>query len=138
MTSRSTWKRAERQTAKFFGTERTPLSGGNSKITRSDTIHHKLFVENKYRKKCAVRTLYDKTVKMAEKEKKVPVLTLHAANRKGFLIVVHSDDLDYAIHVLRKARRESIFASETLGGLPELSAITDTDQRLSVPWDDPL
>lgn len=33
--------------AKFFGTHRTPLSGGASRHTRSDTLHDRLFIEVK-------------------------------------------------------------------------------------------
>ena len=43
MTARRTWKQRESDVAAFFNGERTPLSGGNSKITRSDVIHEDLF-----------------------------------------------------------------------------------------------
>lgn len=88
-----TWKNRERQIAEFFGTERTPLSGGNSKITRSDTLHPVLFVEQKHRKKHAVVGLWDDTKTLAAKEDKTPVITLTQHNRPGFWIVVHCDDL---------------------------------------------
>ena len=38
------WKQRERKVADFFGGQRTPLSGGNGKITRADVIHDKLFI----------------------------------------------------------------------------------------------
>ena len=56
--------------------ERTPLSGGNSKITRSDVIHDELFIECKLKKKHAVISLWDETKKLAEKEGKTPVVAL--------------------------------------------------------------
>ena len=45
MSARS--KTQERRVARFFGTERTPLSGGASRHTRSDTLHPKLYIEVK-------------------------------------------------------------------------------------------
>lgn len=45
------WKAAERSVARKLGTRRTPLSGGNSAHTRSDTLHHELFIEVKLRKR---------------------------------------------------------------------------------------
>jgi hypothetical protein len=40
-------KAHERRVARWFGTERTPLSGGASRHTRSDTLHPKLYIEVK-------------------------------------------------------------------------------------------
>ena len=33
------WKRREREVASYFNGIRTPLSGGNSKVTKADVIH---------------------------------------------------------------------------------------------------
>lgn len=42
------WKVCERRAAKFFGTNRTPLSGINSRHdTSSDTLHPRLYIEVK-------------------------------------------------------------------------------------------
>lgn len=92
--SSNTWKNVERRVAKFFSAERTPLSGGNSKHTRSDSLHDKLFIETKHRKKMAIWTLYDKTKELAKKEDKIPILALHEKHRKGFLICMHKDNYD--------------------------------------------
>jgi hypothetical protein len=46
------------------------------------------------KKKHAVGTLWDKTKVLADLEKKTPVITLCQKHRKGFWIVIHSDDLD--------------------------------------------
>ena len=51
MTARRTWKKRESNVANFFQGQRTPLSGGNSKVTRSDVIHDDLFIECKLKKK---------------------------------------------------------------------------------------
>ena len=88
------WKQRERKVADFFGGQRTPLSGGNGKITRADVIHDKLFIENKLRKKHSVISLWDETNEMAKEENKTPVITLAEKNRKGFWIMIHSSDLD--------------------------------------------
>ncbi len=93
-TSRSTWKQRERQIAKFFGTTRTPLSGGNSGHTRSDTLHPRLFVEQKLRQKHSAVTLWDSTRGLAQKENKIPVVTLAEKGRPGFWIVMHSSDFE--------------------------------------------
>jgi len=86
------WKAFERRVAKFFGTLRTSLSGGNSKITRSDSMHPSLFIEAKQRKKFAVIKLWDETKKLADKENKIPVIALAEKNRPGFWLLIHSED----------------------------------------------
>jgi hypothetical protein len=44
----SNWKGYERKVAKYFGTNRTPLSGINSRHdTHSDTLHPSLYIEVK-------------------------------------------------------------------------------------------
>lgn len=91
---RDAWKSFERRVAAAFQTERTPLSGGNSKITRSDSLHSKLFIEAKrstrYR---AVVTLWDETKQLAGVEKKTPVVALGEPGRHGFWIVCHVSDI---------------------------------------------
>ena len=49
MTARNTWKQRERDVAEFFHGQRNPLSGGNSKHTRADVIHDRLYIECKLR-----------------------------------------------------------------------------------------
>ena len=74
-------------------TERTPLSGGNSKITRSDTLDKTFFIECKLRKNPAVWNLYEKVSELAGKENKVPLLVIKKKGRRGELFVVHSKHL---------------------------------------------
>lgn len=100
MTHRGTWKKAEAKVAKFFETSRTPLSGGNSKHTRSDTLHEELYVENKYKKKHTVVTLYDETAVKARMEGKLPLVTLEEKGRPGFWIVLKSDDFGRLLRIL--------------------------------------
>lgn len=104
MTHRSTWKKAERRVAAFLGTSRTPLSGRNSGHTRSDTLHPSLFVETKFRERSAVWSLWQKVRDLAKREKKTPVLALLQKNHDGFLLVVHSDDLDRFLNAISASR----------------------------------
>ena len=88
------WKKRERDVAGYFNGQRTPLSGGNGKITRADVIHESLFIECKLRAKHTVVTLWDQTAKLAKFEGKTPVIALCEKNRPGFWVMVHSSDLD--------------------------------------------
>jgi len=87
-----TWKQRERQIAQFFGTVRNSLSGGNSKLTRSDSCHDTLYVEAKHAKRHKIWSLYEEALPRAKKESKIPVLAMSKSNRQGFLIVFHSQD----------------------------------------------
>lgn len=90
---KSTWKKIERKIATFFGSERTPLSGGNSKITRSDSLHELLFIETKYRVNHSAVTLWRSTKELADNENKIPVVCLSEKGKQGFWVVCHSGDL---------------------------------------------
>jgi len=68
------WKRAERKGAAAIGSTRTPLSGGTSRHTRSDTLHPTIYLEMKYRKTFAVVSQIRKEEVKAKKEGKVAVL----------------------------------------------------------------
>ena len=88
------WKNRERLVSRFFGGVRNALSGINSKVTHSDVIHDKLFIECKLRAKHSAVKLWDETKVLADKEKKTPVIALCEKNRPGFWIMVHSDDFE--------------------------------------------
>lgn len=90
---KKTWKAVERKVASFFGAKRTPLSGGNSGHTRSDTLHDILFVETKYRKVHSAVQLWHKTAKLAAKENKIPVVALVEKGQRGFWLLIHAGDL---------------------------------------------
>lgn len=84
--SDKTWKAVERRVAEFWGTERTPLSGGNSRHgTHSDTLHPRVYIEMKHGGGCptgwpGIVSLFQETEEKAALEKKRAVLILH---RKG-------------------------------------------------------
>ncbi len=92
-TSNSTWKAFERRVASFFRSVRTPLSGGNSKVTRSDTFHADLFVECKLRQKHAHHTLFAEVRALADKEGKIPVVVTQQKFGKTPLVILDMEDL---------------------------------------------
>ena len=91
-----TWKAVETQIARFFGAERNPLSGQNSRHTKSDSLHKFLYIETKYGKK--IPKFFNKTWQEAkanaELENKTPIVCLKNKGQKGFFILVHSDDFN--------------------------------------------
>jgi len=103
MTSRGTWKSRERQVARTFGAERTPLSGGNSRISRSDSTHRELFIETKFKAKHSIIKLWDETKEKAAVENKVPIVCLCVKGRPKFWTIVHIDDLDTIVSAKLKA-----------------------------------
>ena len=90
---RKTWKAFEQRVARFFGTRRNPLSGGNSGNTRSHSRHDSLSLESKHGKRNALWSLFLKTRPLAVKEGKIPVICTGSSNQEGFLVTVHSNDL---------------------------------------------
>lgn len=80
--SSSRWKGIELEVAKMFKTRRNPLSGGNGKHTRSDSLHPYLFIECKHGKTQKMTTLEAKTWELAKKEGKEPVIVKHPFGMK--------------------------------------------------------
>jgi hypothetical protein len=94
-TSSRTWKRAEERVAATFGARRQPLSGasGRDDLTASDSTHPRLFIESKYRARHAIRSVFDRTKALAQKESKAPLLVLTDKRRPGCLLCLFADDL---------------------------------------------
>ena len=84
------WKAFERRVAAYFGGERCPVLGTD---TKADVNHPTLYVECKQRQKHTAVTLWDTVKERARKEDKTPVVCLSEKGRPGFWILVHSDDL---------------------------------------------
>lgn len=85
MTPDAPWKRDERSVGEFLGTYRTPLSGGNSRQTRSDTLHPTLFIEVKSRSSVpstwpSTNRLLELIEERAAHEAKRAVLVAHRKN----------------------------------------------------------
>jgi hypothetical protein len=92
------WKATERRIATYFGTVRNPLSGGNGRHTRSDTLHPNYFIEIKHGSGCpttwpAILKLYQETARLAAAEWKEPVLILHRKGSRG----VDNDDTYFSV-----------------------------------------
>lgn len=85
------WKAFERRIAKSLGTVRTPLSGGASRHTRSDTLHPDLYVECKTRKHSLVHTLFLLACKQAKVERKIPVMAMHVTRSHTTLAIIDWD-----------------------------------------------
>jgi hypothetical protein len=89
-----TWKNKERQVAGFFGTKRCPLSGSNSgHDTCSDSLHDRLYIEQKHRRRHAVLEVWRQAKRCAEREGKTPLVSLTEHGRHGFWVLCHCDDL---------------------------------------------
>lgn len=88
------WKAFERRVASFFGTLRNSLSGGNSKLTRSDSLHSELFIECKHSGKGFAHHGIVKDAKTkAIKEEKTAVVCTQGKHEKTFYVTVDKDDL---------------------------------------------
>jgi hypothetical protein len=89
------WRGFERRAAILFSGVRCAFSGACPEITgtRADIKHRYLYVECKQRAKHSLFTLWDSVKAKADSERKISVIALAEHNRRGCLIVVHSDDL---------------------------------------------
>jgi len=85
------WKQHERRIARSLRTRRTPLSGGNSGATRSDTLHPQLYIECKSQARSPVNALFRQVRRLARAENKLPVLALHQKGWPGSVAVVDWD-----------------------------------------------
>jgi len=98
--SRQTWKRAEKRVADFFQTRRRPLSGLNHGTGRGDDCQHEsLYIEAKHGVSAMLTqaaALFRHTKKKQEKEapEMTPIIALCPKSMEGFLLVVHSSDLE--------------------------------------------
>lgn len=92
---RNTWKGGERRIAKIFGTRRTPLSGGNSGHTRSDTLSSELFIEVKHRKKYPLEKLWNKICKESKEEDKIPLAVFLKKNHPEPLVLCKLKDIKF-------------------------------------------
>ena len=104
MTSRSTWKKRERNIAKYLGTDRTPLSGSNSRHTSSDTLSDIFYVESKLRVSPPGWALFEQTALKASKENKIPLVIYSKKFKQKKQIVC---DYDWLIEIIKRLYIES-------------------------------
>ena len=83
-------KTDERRLGKYFGVGRTPLSGGNSGHTRSDTLHPRLYLEAKGSEDMRLFSLFNKC---REQTKTCPMLVLSEDQFGPVLLCINSMDL---------------------------------------------
>lgn len=90
------WKAFERFIASIFNTTRNALSGGNGKVSRSDSLHATLFISCKYTKSNhkGLRDLVDEEREKAAAEDKTAVVVIgESGDRSNALVVLHLKDL---------------------------------------------
>lgn len=91
--NRRTWKQGENRVASYFGSTRTPLSGGNSKITCSDSLHPTIFIETKHSKRPPAYNLWQKTKALAKAEGKTPLLVFIPKGSPNPFVICSLHDL---------------------------------------------
>lgn len=90
------WKQFERFIAGIFTSTRNALSGGNSKMTRSDSLHPNLFISCKYTRNNnrTLRDLLYEERQKADVEGKTAVLCIgEFDDRQNTMVVLHLKDL---------------------------------------------
>jgi hypothetical protein len=88
------WKAEERTVAKAFGTSRALMTGTDEKTD----IQHKLFcVDVKLRQRWDVDKWFEELREYADKQSKIPILTLRKPRTKRRLAVIDFDFLISAI-----------------------------------------
>jgi hypothetical protein len=90
------WKVFERYVAEIFCTTRNALSGGNSKVTRSDSLHPEIFVSCKYTQanNKRLRDLVTEERQKAKVEHKTAVCVIgEFDDRQNSLVVIHLKDI---------------------------------------------
>ena len=94
--AKALWKNFERFIADIFCTTRTPLSGGNGKVTRSDTFHNKLFLSMKYTasNNKGLRDLVDEEREKAHAENKIAVCVIGEAGDRANSLVVQNGSVE--------------------------------------------
>src|SRR5436305_523868 len=104
------WKKAEGRIAALFVARRQVLSGscGRDDLSRRDCNHPWLFIELKFRKMQAVRSLYETSKALARKEGKTPLVALVDKGRAGSLLCLHSDDLPKIVAEFTLANAEIV------------------------------
>lgn len=91
------WKREEREVAKAFDTTRALMKGTNEKTD----IQHALFcVDVKLRQRWDVEKWFEELRAYADKQNKIPILTLRKPRSKRRLAVV---DFDFLVSALKGA-----------------------------------
>lgn len=108
------WKCFERYISGIFRTTRNALSGGNSKLTRSDSLHPKLFISCKYTRNNhkTLRTLVAEEREKAVKEQKTAVCVIgEFDDRANAIVVIHLKDIHTFCEAVRNGEIETTVVS---------------------------
>lgn len=106
------WKAFERRVAADWNTVRNSLSGSNSKMTASDSLHDRIFLEGKLNAESPFWRLYLKAKPLADKEGKAVVLCLGKKHQKGYVVAFHVDDFRIVIEEYLRAAGLKALAKE--------------------------
>jgi hypothetical protein len=101
--AKALWKSFERYVATIFNTERTALSGGNGKVTRSDSHHPLLFISCKFTQtnNKGLRNLLIEERTKAKVENKTAICVIgEAGDRANSLVVFTLKDIHKVLEAL--------------------------------------
>ena len=118
------WKAFERYISGIFRTTRNALSGGNSKITRSDSLHPKLFISCKYTRNNhkTLRTLVSEERDKATKEGKTAVCVIgEFDDRANAIVVIHLKDIHTFCEAVRNGEIETNMVTADTRAKPKRS-----------------
>lgn len=72
-------------------------------MTRSDTLHSRLFVEAKHGKRFGgLLKLFKNTYELAKKEQKIPVVCIHPFGSTKYLLLLDQSDLEAVADEMRR------------------------------------
>lgn len=113
---RGTWKAFERYIAGIFSSTRNSLSGGNSKMTRSDSLHPHLFISCKYTQSnhLGLRKLVAEEREKAAVENKTAICVLgELGDKSNALVVIHLKDFPQLVKDVRDGKIQATLESSS-------------------------
>lgn len=120
--SDSPWKNFERFVSTIFQTTRNALSGGNSKLTRSDSLHPRLFLSCKYTRHNykTLRSLLKCERDKAQKEHKLAVCVIgEFDDRANAFVAIHIKDLHPFVKAIQDGEVTVNLVSDTQRAKPK-------------------
>ncbi len=99
-----TWKAVERRLAKQLGGQRNPLSGIRSGHgTHGDLLHPTVYGEFKHTARAAILSLLRATVRLAKRERKMPIIVMHEKGTQNYAAVLPFSDFLTIWNLLQEA-----------------------------------
>jgi len=106
-----TWKNFERQVARYFGTERMPLSGMSNYLEKQDTLSDYFFIECKLRSKLPIWDFWERNGDFRLRDE---WLVIHSKNFKRPKIKVNTNRFKAVLTLYNKTEK----LSEGSGKIP--------------------